>query len=300
MQIVTAGPLARIQGVFAAFRLASRSGLPHHSPQAQGPDRRMDSLFFIVAKLVGMLIRCDTWLVILVASVTLALLRNKYAAARRRSILLLLYVLLLGFVPVGSLLLQPLERRYTVNPDLPEIDGIVILGGAENAVGTQHWDQVQLNDAGERFFATAVLAGRYPDVPVLFTGGNGSLRGLIKDRPSESETAERLLLDLGVAPDRLLLEPNSRNTTENARFGRQIARPGPNETWVLVTSAYHMPRAMGSFEAAGWPTMIPWPVDFRTSTVNYTVYWNLLGYMKTLNIALKEWVGLLAYGVTGH
>ncbi|MAC82472.1 MAG: hypothetical protein CML66_30965 [Rhodobacteraceae bacterium] len=260
----------------------------------------MDTFFFIAAKVLGLLLRCDIWLLILALSIPLALMRRRHGKAMRRSLLLVLFCLVLGMLPLGSLLLRPLEHRFPVDPPLSGIDGIVILGGAEDATGTAYWNQVQTRDGAERFTATATLARRFPGVPVLFTGGDGRLRGLVQDRPTEASAAERLLQDLGIAPDRLLLEPGSRNTAENARLGRDVANPGPDDTWVLVTSAYHMPRALDSFRTAGWPAMIPWPVDFHTATFSDGIRWDLAGHLGEMNIAVKEWVGLVVYAVTGR
>lgn len=260
----------------------------------------MDTLFFIASKLVGWLIRADTWLLLLSAATTLALLRDRPRRALRRSLALLSLCLILGLLPVGDFLLRPLEHRYPPAPELPEIDGIAILGGSEDASGTAYWGQVQFRDGAERFIAAASLAERFPDATLLFAGGDGRLRGLVQDAPSEASAAGQFFSELGLSPDRILLEGQSRNTAENAQFGHALAQPGPDETWVLVTSAFHMPRAIRSFEAAGWPTMIPWPVDQRTAEPTNEFGWNLVGHIANLNIAIKEYIGLLAYGLTGR
>ena len=57
---------------------------------------------------------------------------------------------------------------------------------------------------------------------------------------------------LGLEEGRVIYEDRSRNTTENAEFSRDIARPRPEETWLLITSAFHMPRAVGCFRRVGW------------------------------------------------
>jgi uncharacterized SAM-binding protein YcdF (DUF218 family) len=104
----------------------------------------------------------------------------------------------------------------------------------------------------------------------------------------------------GIAPDRLRLEGQSRNTAENARLSLALASPAAGETWVLVTSAFHMPRAMRSFEAAGWSGIVPWPVDYRTSSFADGIGWNLTRNLQVLNTAIREQVGQLAYRLTSR
>ncbi|OWY06100.1 hypothetical protein B6V75_08420 [Thioclava sp. F1Mire-8] len=106
--------------------------------------------------------------------------------------------------------------------------------------------------------------------------------------------------ETGVPQARLLLETRSRNTSENARFSYNLAQPEPGETWVLVTSAFHMRRAMASFERAGWEEVVPYPVDYRAVWFLEDTGWDFAGHLETLNLALKEWVGIWAYAASGR
>jgi len=112
--------------------------------------------------------------------------------------------------------------------------------------------------------------------------------------------AERFFRYQGVSPERLLLEGQSRNTAENARLSLALAAPAPGETWVLVTSAFHMARAMRSFETAGWTGLVPWPVDYRTSSFTDGMDWNLIRNLLVLNTAIREQVGQIAYRLSGR
>ena len=112
--------------------------------------------------------------------------------------------------------------------------------------------------------------------------------------------AGRFFRDQGIAPERLLLEGKSRNTAENARLSLALATPAAGETWVLVTSAFHMPRAMRSFEATGWTGLVPWPVDYRTSAFSDGIGWNLTGNLEVLNTAIREQVAQIAYRLTSR
>jgi uncharacterized SAM-binding protein YcdF (DUF218 family) len=198
------------------------------------------------------------------------------------------------------LLLQPIERSYPANPPLSQVDGIIVLGGGEDARASAYWGQMQFNEGGDRFAAGLSLARQFPDAQLLFTGGSGALRDVAGATVSEASIAGRFFLDQGIDPDRLLLEGRSRNTTENASLSLVLANPSPDETWVLVTSAFHMPRAVRSFEAAGWTGLVAWPVDYRTSRFIDGIGWDLTRNLQVLNTAIREQVGQLAHGLTGR
>ena len=260
----------------------------------------MDTAFFIASKLVGALLRPDTWIIIALASVVLALIMQRRRLALWVSGLTLFLLVALAILPLGNLLLQPIERTYPANPPLSQVDGIIVLGGGENARASAYWDQMQFNEGGDRFAAGIALARQFPDAQLLFTGGSGALRDLGGTAVSEASIAERFFLDQGIDPDRLLLEGRSRNTTENASLSLVLANPSPDETWVLVTSAFHMPRAVRSFEAAGWTGLVAWPVDYRTSRFIDGIGWDLTRNLQVLNTAIREQVGQLAHGLTGR
>ncbi|MEO9649025.1 MAG: YdcF family protein [Sulfitobacter pontiacus] len=260
----------------------------------------MDTVFFIVSKLVGALLRPDTWIVIALASIVLALTLQRRRMALWISSISLALLIALSTLPLGDLLLQPIERRYPANPDLDAVDGIIVLGGGENARASAFWSQVQLNEGAERYTAALALARRFPKAQVLFAGGSGVLRDLTGGIASEASIAEQLFIDQGIDPDRLLLEGRSRNTADNARLSLALANPSADEMWVLVTSAFHLPRAMLSFEAAGWSGLVAWPVDYRTSGFTDNIGWNLTRNLQVLNTGIREKVGQLAYRFTGR
>ncbi|WP_244400829.1 YdcF family protein, partial [Aurantimonas manganoxydans] len=139
-------------------------------------------------------------------------------------------------------------------------NGIIVLGGAFDTRVARTRGMNELNDAADRVTAGMELAQRYPKAKLLFSGGVAAL--LEEDIP-ETEAAEALYRGLGLAPDRLLLDGRARDTFENAVFAKELAQPKPGEVWVLVTSASHMPRAVGCFRVAGFD-IVPYPVDYRT------------------------------------
>jgi len=260
----------------------------------------MDTIFFIASKLIGALLRPDTWVIIALGLIVLALLTQRRRIALWISSVTLAALSALAILPLGDLMLQPIERSYPAQPPLGRVDGIIVLGGGEDARASAYWDQIQLNEGGERYTAALALARQFPEARVLFTGGSGTLRDVAGTSTSEANMAGQFFRDQGIAPDRLLLEGQSRNTAENARLSLAVASPAAGETWVLVTSAFHMPRAMRSFEMAGWSGLLPWPVDYRTASFADGIGWNLTRNLQVLNTAIREQVGQIAYRLSGR
>ena len=257
----------------------------------------MDNLFVFVASLVKQLILAETLIMLLVG---LALLASFLGHLRGTRILLsaaFLAVLVIGVLPIGQGLLLPLEQQFPPTPPLEAVDGIVLLGGAEDVGPSTEWSQAVVNELGDRYLAAISLAHRFPEAKVLVTGA-GSQRDPSQKR--EASIGKELLRAAGIAPDRLLLETEARNTSENARLSRELLGQDSSGQWVLVTSAFHMPRAVASFCAAGWTGLVPWPTDYRTSDFWRGVGWDLAGHLEILNTGIKEWVGLLAYRLTGR
>src|ERR1700683_2427437 len=204
-----------------------------------------------------------------------------------------------GLSPLGYALLLPLEQRFPPwDPSRGPPDGIVVLGGSILPDVSAARGVVKLDDAAERITATVELARRYPNARIIFSGGSAAL---MFDQPPEAPFAAKELEALGIDRDRITAEDQSRNTVENAVFSRLIANPKPGERWLLVTSAFHIPRAMAVFRAAGFPVEA-YPVDWRTrGPVDLLRLSDSLteGLART-DTAAHEWVGLAAYRLTGR
>jgi len=101
---------------------------------------------------------------------------------------------------------------------------------------------------------------------------------------------------MGLDVSRILFERQSRNTFENATLTHALVRPRAGERWVLITSAMHMPRAIGAFRKAGW-SPIPYPVDFQTvGPPRFTPRIQLgLRELGRFSTALREWTALAVY-----
>lgn len=260
----------------------------------------MDTAFFILSKLVGAALKAESWILCLLLLGAWAGWRGRKRLSRWLSGLGVALLLALTALPLGDLAIRPFEARYPVAPPLDRVDGIIVLGGGERAGLARLWGLPQTNEAGERFTEGAALARAHPDARLIFAGGSGALRDLGREDVPQAQMARQLFLRLGIAPDRIELEGRSRNTAENARNTFDLIQPQPDEVWVLVTSAFHMPRSMNSFHAAGWQNVVAWPVDHRSAPFRGGIGWDLARNLRLFNAATKETVGLIAYNLTGR
>ncbi|TGE01187.1 YdcF family protein [Methylobacterium nonmethylotrophicum] len=209
------------------------------------------------------------------------------------------FVLLVGGIsPLAGLLFAPLENRFPrFRDDGTPVAGIVVLGGGVETGLSAARGQLVLNDAGERMVALGDLARRYPQATLVFAGGSGRLTG--DGAVSEAAVLRRHAASLGVAPERITYEDRSRNTRENAAFSAALVKPKPGERWLLVTSAWHMPRAIGCFRQAGF-TVTAYPVDYRTAPRLLAFHATVGDGLFDFDIASREWLGLVAYRASGY
>ena len=193
-----------------------------------------------------------------------------------------------GAVP--TYLMRNLEDRFPIGTKDGSIDGIIVLvGGFELRRG-----QIFFHEPG-RIDAVIGLALEHKHSKIVLSGGNSRI--FDQNRKPEAHAASTALSSFRIGEKRILIEDQSRNTRENALFTGKLVDPKPGERWLLVTSAYHMPRAVASFRAVGLE-LEPYPVDFRTQG-DAADYWNAFGNvrfaMSMADIAVREWIGLLAY-----
>ncbi|MCG8683728.1 MAG: YdcF family protein [Desulfobacterales bacterium] len=257
----------------------------------------VDTIFFWLSKLIWMIVRPDFLLVaITLSGIILSFTGAKWASGILLSVSALSMVVI-TVLPVGQWLIAPLENRFPVNPQLPQkVDGIMVLGGAEAPFRSSIWQQPELTDAAERYIGFISLIRQYPEAVHLFSGGSG-------DPMNQSDTcstvARMVFKDLGVDLSKILFEDGSRNTYENIKFSKKMAMPEPGQNWVLVTTSWHMPRAVGICEKLDWQ-VIPYPVDHSTELEKKWVFnLNFSGNLCLLTRAVKEWTGLAAYYLTG-
>lgn len=173
-----------------------------------------------------------------------------------------------------------------------------MLGGAEDGRAVDAQELAGLNEAAERYTEAVALARRLPMARLVFTGGSAAM---LRNEAPEADTAARLFEALGVARERITLELKSRDTHENALFTARLLDPKPGERWLLVTSAWHMPRAMGCFRKAGF-AVEAWPVDYRAPRRLDVTHWNtsIPEGLRRIDFATREYIGLVMYYLAGR
>lgn len=210
----------------------------------------------------------------------------------------LVVVALSSFTSLGFALIGPLEDSFARPKDMPAgVSTIVMLGGATLGRVSTARQLSEMNEAGDRLSETLYLAQRYPEAKILVSGGVGLL---VSDGEPEAVTAQRFFERLGVTSDRLILESNSRNTEENAALSRDMLT-GSTGAVMLVTSAFHMPRSVGLFRKVGIDVMA-WPSDYRSTGkegLGIDIV-NPVYNLETTTAAVREWIGLAAYRLTGR
>ncbi|MGE0851536.1 MAG: YdcF family protein [Hyphomicrobiaceae bacterium] len=257
-------------------------------------------MFFYLAKIFWFLVQPSGLLLILMIASAMSLRWGFERIGRRLLALAVLLLLGGGLLPVSNWLILPLEQRFPrAELSGASVSGIVVLGGAEDARIWKRRGIHAMNEAGERFTEAVALARRFPNARVVFTGGAVE----ILSEPSVGADAARTIFgDLGLREDgRLIHESKARDTWENAVNVKALVSPKTGERWLLVTSAWHMPRSVGVFRRVGF-AIEPWPVDYRTADD-----WDALRLfdapadgLKRLDTAMREWIGLLAYRATGR
>lgn len=258
----------------------------------------MDNVFFIASKVIWALISPDSLIVILGLSAWLALAFGWLKLSRRLLSCCALLLLVLGFLPVGEWLIAPLENRFNANAALPaRADGIIVLGGSISPVTSAAWDQVELGPGADRLTNFAYLANLYPSAQLVFTGGSGSLT---TQEFKAADSAQILFEQLGISDRAVIYERESRNTYENAVNSKALVTPAAGENWVLITSAFHMPRSVGIFCQQDW-SVTPYPVDHYSRKGNLLrVNFSFAGNLGLINTAIREWIGLIAYRFSGR
>ena len=254
-------------------------------------------MFFLLTKTLGIML-LPINLLIGLGLLGAVLLATRFSALGRRLLITTVVLFaLIGFLPLGNLLLYSLESRFPPwDAARGAPDGIIVLGGSIDAdLSVVHGTPV-VQAAADRIIAAAALARKYPNARVVFTGGDPYL---ISNDAREADYAAAIFESLGIEKSRLIMERRSRNTIENAQFTKALVAPKPGERWLLVTSAYHMPRSVGLFRKAGF-AVEPFPVDWRAEGRLFGFAAVAADGLGKTDIAMREWMGLIAYRMTGR
>jgi uncharacterized SAM-binding protein YcdF (DUF218 family) len=256
-------------------------------------------MFFLLSKILGFFALPSNIIAVLAAVGVVLLFTRFWRVGRVLATAGIVLFLLAGLSPLGNVLIDPLEERFPAwDSSRGAPAGIVVLGGAISPEISAARGAPDLNESAERVTAVAELARKYPAARIIYSGGNARL---MLAGGQEADFAVPLLESFGIARSHIIVENRSRNTVENAVFSKELAAPKPGERWLLVTSAYHMPRAMGVFRQVGF-AVEAYPVDWRTSGAIDLVlpFGSLAGGLGRTDAAVHEWIGLLVYWLTGR
>jgi uncharacterized SAM-binding protein YcdF (DUF218 family) len=256
-------------------------------------------MFYATSKIAWLFLDPPTLLILLAgAGLVLALIgRRRFGFQLMTATIPLLAAI--SVLPLGEIMMEQLENRFPAYvDDGADIDGVVVLGGAIDPALYMAHAGSGMNGAVARVTEAARLARRYPRARVIFSGGGDATVG---PETTEAHVVRDLFAALGVDEGRLEIETTSRNTYENAIMSRRMASPEGGERWLMITSAFHMPRAVGAFRAARFDVR-PCPVDYRATggSIFARIPPGAVKGLTFFSIAAHEIVGLIAYRLTGR
>lgn len=253
----------------------------------------------ILSKIIGLLTQPMLWVAAILA-IALWCSRSHARTSKWLILAAIFFTLGLGLTPLPDMAIRNLERQYPEIPltqDLSGYYGVVVLGGAlePGHVAQSHLQPV-LNSSAERMTAAVALARAFPHLKIVFTGGEGMYFGT---GPSEAHRALTFFSSMGLPASRVLMESDSRNTYENAVMTARLPGINTQQKWLLLTSAWHMPRSMATFRKAGW-NVSAYPVDYRTGDTTPWTYYDTARGIDRWDLLLHEWLGIVAYRLTGR
>ncbi|MEL6681096.1 MAG: YdcF family protein [Pseudomonadota bacterium] len=205
-----------------------------------------------------------------------------------------------GFTSLSEVLIAPLVTRFPP-VDLSQTQppfGLIILGAGLNEVHARHNQALlEFEDGAEAVPTAALLAQRYPNARIIVSGGSGTnfppepLRGV--------DGMRRVLTELGVAEDRIVIDPNSPSTEARARNTLALVGEDTDKVWWVITPAHRMPRLIGTYRKLGFEP-VPYPVDFKwIPPFDFTYLYQFSDGLHLTDAGAHEWRGLLFYYLTG-
>ena len=225
---------------------------------------------------------------------------TRFASLGRKLVIAAVLLLVIcGLSPLGKALLYPLEQRFPPwDAARGAPDGIIVLGGVDRSRSLgRAWHAGGSRRAGPDHRGRGAGAG---DIRTRAWFFPAAARTSISNDAREADFAGAIFESLGVDKSRLIMERRSRNTQENAEFSKALVAPKDGERWLLVTSAFHMPRSVGLFRKAGF-AVEPYPVDWRVGGRDDLMAFSNVAVegLGRTDLAVREWMGLIAYRLTG-
>lgn len=258
----------------------------------------MDTAFWVISKIFWLLASPNTSIFLVLLAGVFLLFFGLEKLGKKLILVATVLIFLISSFPVYQILLLPLENRFPIPKSLPEkVNGVIVLGGAEIPMVTKFRGQVSLTDSVERLTTFVSLANRYSDAKFVYAGGQGAIT--IQEYKSAT-TAKLFFEQMGLDTSRIIFDSQSRNTQENVENAFQLVQPKKSENWVLITSAWHMPRSVGIFRKMNWE-VIPFPVDFQTTgQLKMGIDMPNFSAVATFSNVIYEWIGLFYYWLMGR
>ncbi|MEL6718652.1 MAG: YdcF family protein [Bacteroidota bacterium] len=255
-------------------------------------------MFFLFSKILNFLINPLVWIL---AAMLYALWTKK--ADRKKKSLWLALGLFLFFSNdfLSNQLLHWWEKDSITAGQIQSgaYDVAILLGGYGDAYIVPDHDRFNFGKAANRFTQTYELYQAGKVKRILLTGGKSDIW---QANQSESILAKDLLLRLGVPDSAILLEPNARNTRENASFTKELLSQIDHQDCLLITSAFHMKRAKACYDKVNIE-YTPYAVDYRSKRSPKSLKYYLVPNSNAFGIwqmLIKEWVGYVVYRLAGY
>ena len=259
-------------------------------------------MFFYLSKLIWFFLQPSAFCILLIIAGVI-LTKTRWESFGRLIMKVgAIGVLLVAFSPLGRQLMIPLEDRFPLitfeEQKKQKVDGIIVLGGTVHMYVSDQRGVPSIVSGAERIIEAVKLATHFKEAKIILSGGPNTV---LANPTPDAVIVKQLMVDMGIDEKRILVEGKSRNTWENAVFAKELAKPKKNENWLLVTSAYHMPRAMGTFRQANFAVKA-YPVDYYTGgeTSRFSPFYYAMDGVTITDTAAKEWLGLLVYRLTGR
>jgi len=236
-----------------------------------------------------------SWLLLLATVYVIAMSFTQTGGSTKSKCVVLSLWILVAIAPIGDWLIQPLEQRIIPPEQIEKIKGVIVLGGGQYIGTVQHSPYSGYGRHGARTIAGLTIAQQH-QVPIYFLGAKELING---QQFNESHVISSLHSKLSLdAP--LNIDNGSTNTFDNAMAAKRLIPSVDVNNYLLITTAAHMPRAVGSFQQAGM-SPIPYPVNFLAPTASQWFSDSpLTTRLYLIDYAVHEWLGLVQYYALGR